>query len=765
MNQATRFFLFPNSLFSMTTATSRWTSSLLLLTLLLLGSAFPVSAQVFVASLSGASEVPANASTASGRVEAVLSGTQLVVTGAFTGLESDYTGSHIHEAPAGVNGGIIFTLTPVVNGDMRSGTFAAADNTFDLTAGQVTTLTTDGFYVNVHSVTLAGGEIRGQIGQSVLINEVDSDQTGTDAAEFVELYNPTASAVDLSDFVLVFFNGSDDASYEAFDLDGFTIDADGYFVLCANAATTANCDLDVTPEENLVQNGADAVALYMGEAASFPGDTPVTMAGLLDALVYDTADADDDGLLAGLGQMVQYNEDENGMKDTQSIQRNPSGAATIVVTEPTPGAGLVAPMGPVVTFTEGSASVDEGMMATLTVELDFPDDTPDGNPVTVSVDFDAVGSTADAADFTGPTPGSVTFSGNTDGEALFVTLDLTEMDGVEGSEDAVFDLTVTSGTADVGIPGTFTLTVGDTDMPPTSTMAEARALGSGATVIVEGVVTRSMGTFTYLQDDTGGLTVRQTSGTFFDAVAAGTIVSGTQLQLNGTLSEFNGLLQINDADLASWSILGTTTVPAPQVVDLAELAANGEAYEAELVQVDDLTIETADVTFAAATTYDVDDPSDDGDAMALRVPNADDSDVDGTAVPSMTVLFTGVIGQFDSSDPRDEGYQLMAIETGDLVITTANEPGEAPTLFALDVAQPNPFARQTTLQFSLDQSGPVRMAIYDALGREVAVLTEGELDARTHRVTFDARTLASGVYVVRLTAGEQTATQRITLLR
>ena len=149
----------------------------------------------------------------------------------------------------------------------------------------------------------------------VVINEVDADQVGTDAAEFVELFDGGAGNTDLTGLVLVLFNGSDDASYRAFDLDGQSTDADGYFVLCGIAANVPNCDLDVTPNTNLIQNGADAVALLIGDAADFPNDTPVTTANLIDALVYDTNDPDDVGLLALLNAgQPQVNEGGAGVQ-------------------------------------------------------------------------------------------------------------------------------------------------------------------------------------------------------------------------------------------------------------------------------------------------------------------------------------------------------------------------------------------------------------------------------------------------------------------
>jgi len=178
----------------------------------------------------------------------------------------------------------------------------------------------------------------------IVINEVDADQTGTDSAEFVELFDGGAGLSDLSGLSLVFYNGSDDASYVAYDLDGMSTNADGYFVLCANATTTANCDLDVSRNTNLIQNGADAVALVMGNASEYPNDTPISTNNLIDAIVYDTSDNDDSGLLVLLNpDQPQINENESYNKDTESNQRCENGSGGLRNTNtyeqhsPTPG--------------------------------------------------------------------------------------------------------------------------------------------------------------------------------------------------------------------------------------------------------------------------------------------------------------------------------------------------------------------------------------------------------------------------------------------
>lgn len=157
----------------------------------------------------------------------------------------------------------------------------------------------------------------------VVINEIDADTPGTDMAEFIELKGtPNAS---LNGYVVVLYNGSNDTSYAAFDLDGKTLDANGFFIL-GNAGIISGDDIDIGAS-NALQNGADAVAIYTGDDTDFPAGTAVTSTNLVDAIVYGTADGDDAELLAGLGETVQYDESANGANSTESLQLNTAGDA------------------------------------------------------------------------------------------------------------------------------------------------------------------------------------------------------------------------------------------------------------------------------------------------------------------------------------------------------------------------------------------------------------------------------------------------------
>jgi predicted extracellular nuclease len=114
----------------------------------------------------------------------------------------------------------------------------------------------------------------------LVINEIDYDQPGTDEAEFVEIRNNDNMNVDLSAYNLQFVNGDSggSAQYQLFSLPAVSLAPGDYFVLCGDAVNVPNCDLDVTQNSNLIQNGEpDAVALRLDtmivDTVSYEGST------------------------------------------------------------------------------------------------------------------------------------------------------------------------------------------------------------------------------------------------------------------------------------------------------------------------------------------------------------------------------------------------------------------------------------------------------------------------------------------------------------
>ncbi|WP_031425926.1 endonuclease [Flavimarina sp. Hel_I_48] len=167
----------------------------------------------------------------------------------------------------------------------------------------------------------------------LVINELDCDSPGYDDREFIELRSEDAY-FPLDGYLVVLFNGSEngmDSSYFTIDLTGFVTDINGIFLIGSNTVSPAP---QYFIDANVIQNGVDAVAIYKAKPENFPEETPANTVGLIDALAYDTNDADDDDLLQLLGIAQQINENENGNKDNESIQRNVDG--THSVKAPTP---------------------------------------------------------------------------------------------------------------------------------------------------------------------------------------------------------------------------------------------------------------------------------------------------------------------------------------------------------------------------------------------------------------------------------------------
>ncbi len=131
------------------------------------GQILPMSNLYFQGRLSGINEVQPNASGASGGIAAELLGDQLVVTGTFSGLNSDFNaaiagGAHLHVGGADATGGITIPLNTRLD-TPRIGHFDAAANTFTLTEDQVDQLLGGQLYANVHTKNHPSGELRSQV--------------------------------------------------------------------------------------------------------------------------------------------------------------------------------------------------------------------------------------------------------------------------------------------------------------------------------------------------------------------------------------------------------------------------------------------------------------------------------------------------------------------------------------------------------------------------------------------------------------------------
>jgi hypothetical protein len=99
------------------------------------------------------------------------------------------------------------------------------------------------------------------------------------------------------------------------------------------------------------------------------------------------------------------------------------------------------------------------------------------------------------------------------------------------------------------------------------------------------------------------------------------------------------------------------------------------------------------------------------------------------------------------------------------MITSAEERKPLPVDFRLAQNYPNPFNPSTTIKYELPKSTVVRLSVFDMLGREVCVLVDERRDAGVHEVKFDGSSLASGVYLYRLQAGDYVQAKKFVVLK
>ncbi|WP_340106186.1 endonuclease [Rhodohalobacter sp. 8-1] len=97
--------------------------------------------------------------------------------------------------------------------------------------------------------------------------------------------------------------------------------------------------------------------------------------------------------------------------------------------------------------------------------------------------------------------------------------------------------------------------------------------------------------------------------------------------------------------------------------------------------------------------------------------------------------------------------------------TSSEKKSTIPGTIALDQNYPNPFNPATVIKFNLPENQRVKLAVYDMLGREVAVLVDGIRSAGSHDVRWNALGLSSGIYMYTLQTESSRMTRKMTLMK
>lgn len=99
------------------------------------------------------------------------------------------------------------------------------------------------------------------------------------------------------------------------------------------------------------------------------------------------------------------------------------------------------------------------------------------------------------------------------------------------------------------------------------------------------------------------------------------------------------------------------------------------------------------------------------------------------------------------------------------LLNTPDIHNNSPNEFGIPGSYPNPFNSRTTINYTLPINGNISLELYNPLGQRITSLYNGFRRAGDHSMTLDGVSMESGLYFVRLSAGNTTATQRIILIK
>jgi hypothetical protein len=101
----------------------------------------------------------------------------------------------------------------------------------------------------------------------------------------------------------------------------------------------------------------------------------------------------------------------------------------------------------------------------------------------------------------------------------------------------------------------------------------------------------------------------------------------------------------------------------------------------------------------------------------------------------------------------------------EIIITSVSYENEIPKSFILYQNYPNPFNPATTIEFDIPERTQVKLIIHDALGYEIKVLLDKDLEPGKYKLNFDARDLPSGVYLYTLKTPKFRKTNKMLLIK
>lgn len=748
----------------------------LLLGMFSFGTLSQVQAQtVFEAQLSGSNQVPAITSMASGSITATLDGNELTVEGSFQNLSSAVAteiagGAHLHTGMAGENGGVIFPLNITADGE-TAGTFEASENTFTLSSGQVDTLMMRGIYVNIHSANYQGGELRAQ-----LLPQADAYYRANLSGAFQV---PSARSMGGGSLVLelvgdsLFVSGSFANLQSEFDASI----AGGSHLHIAPAGSNG----DVALLLNATVSEDNLSGVYLASENSFELTTEQREA-LMNRNFYVNIHTMEYAGGELRGQVVPaasttFFAQLAGSAEQPSVATNAMGATVLEIKGDTlTVSGSFAGLESAFNTNVGShlhlghAGENGGVEVVLNVDLDTElmagTYSPENNEFVLDADQKAA-----------------LFARNMYVNVHSVTIGSGEIRGQVLGDAAAYFHTNLSGTNEVQpIVSSASGAASIEYMSNGNIMLSGGFQGLSSAVATEiaggghlhiGPVS-SNGDVALPIDLTLG--ENDTTGVF--AVSDNTFSLSNDQQM--ALFEEQMYVNIHSADFNSGELRGQVLLAAntaPEATEItapadgATIALEGEGssmFEATWDESSDANNNELSYIWQLSTDTNFDNivvNANVGSSTSFETTFSTLDELLGTLgvdVGMSTTVYHRVIVSDGSdqtmSEPREANLERGMVTSNEGIDTT-------PSQFSLQQNYPNPFNPTTNITFSLTEPSQAKLTVYNMLGQEVTVVANKRFNAGEHSISFDASTLASGIYIYRLQAEGQTLTKQMTLIK
>jgi len=267
-------------------------------------------------------------------------------------------------------------------------------------------------------------------------------------------------------------------------------------------------------------------------------------------------------------------------------------------------------------------------------------------------------------------------------------------------------------------------------------------------VTILGIVTIGSGflddaaTRAYIQDESGrGLNL-------FDYTFIEGINRGDELHLVGYVDQYFTTVEVTNFDFETLS----TENSLPAAIVTTPTDANSSEYEGTLISFEGEITATESVSDGAGTALTIDD------VTYVQIWNTT-----GISTAQYQVgtewSFAGVGSQYI------DDYQLLVGYEEDIATLGIAGPVAIPNKFSLHPVYPNPFNPTATIDFSLQFDGEIHLNVYDINGKIVDELKNANLLAGNHRMVWNASSLPSGLYFIRLQDGVNQEVQKVMLLK